>query len=325
MTSLLGLALLSAMLSFAITPIAARCAVRLGVMDLPGPRKAHAKAIPRLGGLAVLLSAGAALLAFGGATGVMSGPRSGSLTVILFGAFAVFLVGLVDDVRGLSAAHKLGLQMLIAIAVSSAGVRVESVTLQGRTYELGSLAPAITVLWIVGLTNAFNLIDGLDGLATGVALISGSTCALILAVRGNQAEASLLAALVGAAIGFLPHNFPPARIFLGDCGSLLFGYCLAATAITGFQKGATALSAGAPLLLFALPLVEAGVSILRRSLRGARAQGFRGLLQVLVADQEHIHHRLVLAGFSPRSVVLLLYTLTFGLCLLALSTVRHVP
>lgn len=323
---LLGLlVLVSAVLAFALTPHVARLATRLGVMDLPGPRKSHRQNVPRLGGLAVAGGAFAGLALVGlpvGGLAVFSGSPHG---VIALGGALIFLVGLADDVRGLSAIHKLLAELAVAVMVVASGVRIESATFLGDSVEFGAVAPFLTVAWIVGLTNAFNLIDGLDGLATGVALISGSTCALILAVRGNHTEAAMLAALVGAAIGFLPHNFSPARIFLGDCGSLLFGYFLATTAITGFQKGATVLSVGAPILLFALPLVETTTSIVRRSLRGARAEGLRGLLHVLVADQEHIHHRLVAAGLSPRSVVLVLYTLTLGLCILALFTVRRVP
>ncbi len=325
MLLLILLVLMSAVLAFALTPHVARLATRLGVLDLPGPRKTHRENVPRLGGLAVIggALAGLALVGVpGGGLAVFTGSPHG---IIALGGALIFLVGLADDVRGLSAVQKLFAELTVAVMVVASGVRIESATFLGGSVEFGALAPVLTVAWIVGLTNAFNLIDGLDGLATGVALISGSTCALILAVRGNHTEAAMLAALVGAAIGFLPYNFSPARIFLGDCGSLLFGYFLATTAITGFQKGATVLSVGAPILLFALPLVETTTSIIRRSLRGARAEGVRGLLQVLVADQEHIHHRLVAAGLTPRSVVLVLYTLTLGLCILALFTVRSAP
>ena len=119
-------------------------------------------------------------------------------------------------------------------------------------------------MWLVGLTNAFNLIDGIDGLAAGIAVIAGAACGAILIARGHAAEAMLLAALVGAALGFLVYNFAPASIFLGDGGSLLFGFMLATTAITGWQKGATALAAGVPLLIFALPIADAASTLIRR-------------------------------------------------------------
>ena len=126
------------------------------------------------------------------------------------------------------------------------------------------LAWPVTLAWIVGLTNAFNLIDGIDGLAAGIAVIAGATCAAILVGRGHAAEAMLLAALVGAALGFLVFNFAPASIFLGDGGSLVFGFVLATTAITGWQKGATALAAGVPMLIFALPIADAVSALVRR-------------------------------------------------------------
>jgi UDP-GlcNAc:undecaprenyl-phosphate GlcNAc-1-phosphate transferase len=309
----------AALASALLTPLVATGARRLGILDPPGPRKAHADGVPRLGGLAVVA---AALLGMAAHVRVSGDPWPLSLGPLLAGGSIVFVVGLVDDVRSVSAPMKLAVELLAAAVVALQGVTIGAVTLLGITVPMGGFAIPITIAWIVGLTNAFNLIDGLDGLATGVALISGTTCALILVVRGNRDEAAVLTALVGAAAGFLPYNFSSARIFLGDCGSLVFGFVLAVTAITGFQKGATALSAGAPLLLFALPIVEAVASVLRRSISGTRQDGWRGLWRVLVADQEHIHHRLVAAGLSPRSVVLLLYTFTLGLSLVALATVR---
>jgi UDP-GlcNAc:undecaprenyl-phosphate GlcNAc-1-phosphate transferase len=314
-----SLLLLAALAALLLTPLVARLAHHFGVVDVPGPRKAHAGSVPRLGGLAVVLGAACGLLAW---SWFFSAALPASLRALLAGGSLVFAVGVLDDVRRTPAWIKLLCELLAAHVVTSYGVAIFSVTLAGVRLPLGPLWYPITILWIVGLTNAFNLIDGLDGLAAGIALISGSTCALILLVRGNGDEALVLIALVGAAAGFLPWNLSPARVFLGDCGSLAFGFTLAVTAITGLQKGATALSVGAPLLLFALPIVETLLSVIRRSLRGTRREGWKGVLEVLVADQEHMHHRLVAAGMTPRSVVLLFYTLTLGLSLVALATVR---
>lgn len=310
-------ALLSAIIALAVTPIVARMAQLFGVVDQPGPRKVHTEAVPRLGGLAILLSAFMAWAITSAFVAVQAPPSH-----VFWGGVGFFLLGAFDDVRGASSWTKLATQIVIASFVVGSGVRMDVVRVVGVPIALGVMAPVLTVLWIVVVTNAFNLIDGLDGLATGVAVISGATCALLYALRGNDAEATSIAALVGAAVGFLPFNFSPARIFLGDSGSLLFGYALAVSAVTGFAKGATALSMAAPLLLFALPLVEMTASIVRRSWAG-RNEGLRGLLRILVADQEHIHHRLVAAGLSPRSVVLLLYTFTLGLSVIALITVRE--
>jgi UDP-GlcNAc:undecaprenyl-phosphate GlcNAc-1-phosphate transferase len=319
-TTLAATFCLAAAAALALTPLVARLAARWGVLDQPGPRRAHAGSVPRLGGLAVVGGAACALLAV---------PRLGFasalalteplLPPVLAGGAVVLALGVWDDVRGLPAAVKLALEILAASLVVGLGVSIERVVVFGRTIDLGVLGPPATVAWIVVVTNAFNLIDGLDGLATGVAIISGATCATLLVRRGHAQEAELLAALLGAASGFLPYNVGPARIFLGDCGSLVFGFMLAVTSVTGLQKGATALSAGALLLLFALPILDTVLSVWRRSVDGTRGAGWRGLLRILAPDQEHVHHRLVAAGLRPRTVVWLMYGVTLVLCLAALQ------
>jgi UDP-GlcNAc:undecaprenyl-phosphate/decaprenyl-phosphate GlcNAc-1-phosphate transferase len=184
------------------------------------------------------------------------------------------------------------------------------------------------MLWILAITNAFNLIDGLDGLAAGLAVIAATTCAIVLLARGERAGALLLVSLVGAIAGFLAYNFHPAKIFLGDSGSLLVGFLLAVTAITGQQKGATTLAVGVPLLIFALPLADISFAIVRRlfgsSSRSADGltAGLRGLSVVFAPDRLHIHHRLLDRGLSHRGVVLLLYGLTLALSALALLTMQ---
>jgi UDP-GlcNAc:undecaprenyl-phosphate GlcNAc-1-phosphate transferase len=167
----------------------------------------------------------------------------------------------------------------------------------------------------VGVTNAFNLMDGLDGLATGLAIIAAATCAAVSISRGDAQGGLLLVALLGALCGFLPFNFNPATIFLGDSGSLVVGYVLAVTAITGLQKGATALAVAVPLLIFALPLSDTLLSVVRR----ARGQGLR---HVFAADRGHVHHRLLGLGLSQRNAVLLLYVVSLSLSLLALATMQ---
>jgi UDP-GlcNAc:undecaprenyl-phosphate GlcNAc-1-phosphate transferase len=312
-------ALASAVVTLLLTPLVAALARRLGALDEPGPRKPHSRAVPRLGGVAVVGGAGLGLWI---ADSVSEAVSLVALLPVLGGAAIVFAIGVVDDLRPRSPWLKLALELLAACVVVAGGIAITSVTLLGTTFSLGPLSYLVTVLWIVGLTNAFNLIDGVDGLAAGIALISGSTCAFISALRGNDAEAAVLVALAGAAAGFLPWNLPPARIFLGDGGSLVFGFTLAVTAITGLQKGATALSSGAVLLLFALPIIEVLVSLVRRSVKGARRQGVRGLLEVLAPDQEHLHHRLLASGMTPVGVLGLLYALTLALSLLAVATAR---
>jgi UDP-GlcNAc:undecaprenyl-phosphate GlcNAc-1-phosphate transferase len=212
-----------------------------------------------------------------------------------------------------------------AAVVMAGGLLIQRVTVLGATWELGWLSWPVTAMWIVGLTNAFNLIDGLDGLAGGIAVIAGATCTTILVVRGHHAEAMILAALVGGALGFLVYNFEPASIFLGDGGSLLFGFALAATAIAGWQKGATALATIVPLLIFALPIADAASALGRRALArpaDGRLSIHATIRRIVEPDQGHIHHRLVALGWSTRQVVLMLYAVTLALSMLALATAR---
>lgn len=234
----------------------------------------------------------------------------------------IFAAGLLDDIRGLGPTPKLLFELTAAAIMMSSGLLIERVTLLGFTWTLGWVAWPVTAAWLVGVTNAFNLIDGVDGLAAGVTGIAGSACAAILIVRGHTPEAMLLAALVGASLGFLVFNFAPASIFLGDSGSLLAGFVLAATAITGWQKGATALATGVPLMLFALPIADSALALFRRSVaRPADGRSIGATLrQIAEPDRQHIHHRMLALGWSVRRTVLVLYAITAILSLLALAT-----
>lgn len=313
MTVYLWLGLTGALLSLMLTPLIGRASTMLGLVDAPGGRKVHAQSVPRLGGVAVVLAAGAAIVVF--APGALVGP-------FLAAGALIFLTGLIDDVRGLGPVPKLALEFAAAAIVMSSGLLIERVTLLGHTWSLGWIAWPVTAAWLVGLTNAFNLIDGIDGLAAGVTALAGSACAAILVARGHAPEAMILAALVGASLGFLVFNFEPASIFLGDSGSLLSGFILASTAITGWQKGATALAAGVPLLIFALPIADSALALLRRSMaRPASGRSIRATLrQIAEPDRDHIHHRLLALGWSVRRTVVILYGITLVLSLLALAT-----
>jgi UDP-GlcNAc:undecaprenyl-phosphate GlcNAc-1-phosphate transferase len=211
------------------------------------------------------------------------------------------------------------------------GIRVEQVSLLGSgSIALGVLAFPLTFLWIVGITNAFNLVDGLDGLATGLAIIAAGSCAIIFFLNGDTQDMQFILILLGALLGFLPYNFNPATIFLGDSGSLVIGYVLAVTAITGSRRGAQTLAVVIPLLIFGLPIIDTLLSMTRRfvgSLRMLQASRTRFKERVLctkhmfAADQRHIHHRLLALGFSHRNAVLLLYALALGLSGLAFVSV----
>jgi UDP-GlcNAc:undecaprenyl-phosphate GlcNAc-1-phosphate transferase len=281
------------------------------------------RSVPRLGGLAVVLSATVAL---GLVSMLPPTPVDPSVWHAMRPFFRsgglIFLIGLVDDVRGLGPGLKLVCEFAAAAIVMSSGLLIERVTILGSTWPLGWLAWPVTAGWLVGVTNAFNLIDGVDGLAPGITAIAGGACVAILVARGHAPEAMLLSAFVGAAIGFLYFNFAPASIFLGDSGSLLAGFLLAATAITGWQKGATALATGVPLLIFALPIADSALALARRSLaRPEDGRSIRSILrQIAEPDRDHIHHRMLALGWSERRTVLMLYAVTALLSLLALAT-----
>ena len=327
MTVYLALILVGSVGALLLTPVVTRTSEALGLVDAPGGRKVHSTSVPRAGGVAIVLSAGATLSALalvGQSLGVVV-PSFAPLTPILLGSLLVFTIGLVDDFRPVRVRLKIVVQIAAAALVMASGLLIERLTIVGQTWQLGMLSWPVTLAWIVGLTNAFNLIDGIDGLAAGIAVIAGTTCAAILVGRGHVAEAMLLCVLVGAAVGFLAYNFAPASIFLGDGGSLVFGFVLATTAITGWQKGATALAAGVPILIFALPLADTLSALLRRAWRApSTGRGSLGevLRQITEPDREHIHHRLVNLGWSTRSTVLILYGVTLLLSLVAYMTAR---
>jgi UDP-GlcNAc:undecaprenyl-phosphate GlcNAc-1-phosphate transferase len=304
----------TALLALVLTPGVRAVARRWDLVDAPGDRKIHTVSIPRVGGVGVALAMALALTALA-AGGQATAADFQAWLPVLLGGLVIFGVGLWDDVRPLAPWVKLLGQLAGAGLAVALGVRIEHVTLSGSIVGLGPLALPLTILWIVGLTNAFNVMDGLDGLATGLAIIAAATCAIVSLLRDDVQGGVLLVVLLGALCGFLPYNFNPATIFLGDSGSLVVGYVLAVTAITSFQKGATALVVIGPLLLFALPISETLHSVIRR-LRG------HGLRHVFLADQQHVHHRLLGLGLSHRKAVLLLYGVSLSFSLLALTILR---
>lgn len=323
MTLYLLICLLGAGLALLLTPVVGRGSTLLGLVDAPGGRKVHVHSVPRLGGLAVVLAAGASILLVPLLRPDAIDPlTSPAMRPFLLAGGLIFAAGLIDDVRGLGPATKLLLEFAAAVVMMSSGLLIERVTLLGSTWALGWAAWPVTAAWLVGLTNAFNLIDGVDGLAAGITALAGAACGAILIVRGHAPEAMLLAALVGAMLGFLVYNFAPASIFLGDSGSLVAGFLLAATAITGWQKGATALATGVPLMIFALPIADSALALARRSTaRPANGRSIAAMLRrIAEPDRQHIHHRLLALGWSVRRTVFILYGITAILSLLALAT-----
>lgn len=311
-------ALVAFALSALFTPVLRRLAHVVGATDRPNDRKMHTEVIPRLGGVAVMVSAAAALALVPPVLRSLTGasPELGDARVWIalgFGGLLIFGVGLWDDVRTLPAWVKLLVQIGAAAVVVSQDIVMHRFTVMSTTVELGWLSVPLTIAWLVGITNAFNLIDGLDGLAAGLGVIACATTATLFVVRGNAAGALPLVAVLGAAAGFLPYNFFPASIFLGDAGSLSLGFVLAVTSISGWQKGATAIAIGGPFLVLALPIFDTLASVARRLPHSGR---------LFEADRRHLHHWLVASGLSVRTAVLFLYAVALLGSALALATSR---
>ncbi|MGH7895514.1 MAG: glycosyltransferase family 4 protein [Candidatus Binatia bacterium] len=321
MTHLLVLAVIAATLAFALTPGVRWLATRLHAIDRPGRRRVHQGAVPRLGGLAVL---GAVLgtLAVGPIVGVdvvsLLAARGWNLGWLLAGVLLTVATGVRDDTRGLKPLPKLGLVVAASGVALAGGYGLRGFTdpFTGTYVELGPLGGLATLCWIVVVTNAFNLVDGLDGLASGVALIASATLLAVSLIEGREDVALLWAVLGGALAGFLPYNFFPARIFLGDSGSLLLGYLLAVLALQSLEKGATLVVILAPVLALGLPVTEVVSTVVRRTVSQGAGSIFR-------ADRGHIHHRLLRGGLSHRGAVLALYAVCAvlgGLSFLAVIT-----
>lgn len=309
----------AAVIALVVTPLVRLLALRIGVVDEPGGRRVHQGAVPRLGGVAVLVAGVGALVlarALGLEVFAVLLSYGWSLQWLLAGTLLMVAVGVADDVWGLGPAPKLAVEILAAFMALAGGYGFTAVTnpFTGGYIQLGTLGGLFTLLWVVGITNAFNLIDGLDGLAAGTGLIASVTLLVVSLIEGRP-DATLLAATVaGALAGFLYFNFSPASIFLGDSGSLLLGYLLAVVSVQSLQKGATTVVIIAPILALGLPILDTLLAVARRFLVSGFASIFR-------ADQEHIHHRLVDMGMTQRRAVLVLYAVCVALGLMAFLAV----
>ena len=330
-----GIIIFIAMCSaMALTPLVRIAAIRFGALDHPGARKIHHTAIPRLGGVSVYLSFVVTLgivVLFSKVFGEEVRFEAVFWKPLFYGGAIVLLVGAWDDVRSVPVLVKFAFQIAAAAVAIGFGVRIDHISALGYgAMDLGVLALPLTFLWIVSITNAFNLIDGLDGLATGLAIIAAGASAAIFSLRGNMEEVLPLIILLGVLAGFLRYNFSPASIFLGDSGSLLIGYGLSVISVSGSQKGSMALAIMVPLFIFALPIFDVLLAVARRFVSAPRQRGNTSgslgtrllyLRHIFQADQSHMHHRLLKAGLSQRDAVVLLYTMALGLALLAVVSV----
>jgi UDP-GlcNAc:undecaprenyl-phosphate/decaprenyl-phosphate GlcNAc-1-phosphate transferase len=289
-----------------LTPAARALAFRVGALDVPDSRKVHGKVMPRLGGLAVIGAILLALLAIQTVPALQKRMLTSEMLLALaLGLLPVIVVSFIDDIRPLRAAPKFAAHILGASMAVSVGIRLNpEITVFGDKLPIGWLAIPISIIWIAGITNAFNIVDGLDGLSAGLALISALSLGAVSLVVGKYPLAVAAFAIAGGLLGFLPYNIHPAKIFLGDTGSASVGFLLGCLAL----GGGTTLNAGlaiiVPLLALGLPLAETFVSMARRALR--RLEGDTGA-QVFGADRRHFHHRLLDLGLTHRNAVLTLY------------------
>lgn len=316
MYSLIFLGLTSAMLTLVMTPLVRNLAWRFELIDQPDQqRKIHLAPTPRMGGVAIfaaVLCAYALLLAVRLSSGHIVWEDLPLVTRIAPAFGVVFAVGLIDDIFALRPWIKLIAQLAAASYAWSSGIRVS--TLAGHPF-VGMVSFLVTIFWIVLCTNAINLIDGLDGLATGVSLFAALTMAGAALLTHNFAMALVVVPLAGALFGFLRYNFHPASIFLGDSGSLTLGFLLGCSGAVWSEKSATILGLTAPLLVLAVPILDVGIAIVRRGLRGRPIFG---------ADRAHIHHKLLALGLAPRHVDLVIYSIcAMGSVAALLLTVYH--
>lgn len=296
MENILYLVFAAALISFATTPIVKVIAKKTGAIDIPKmERKIHSAPTPLLGGLAI----------FAGIIIAMCLKESGlskSEIGILIGAAIILAGGVLDDIYDLKPILKLAFQISAVIALMLFNVDIQIITnplsVNNSYFNVGILSIPITFIWVIGVTNAINLIDGLDGLAAGIALISAFTM-FIIALLNNRYDAMVLSAILcGAVSGFIPYNFNPASIFMGDTGSQLLGFLLAGISIEGAIKSATAFAVVAPIIALGVPIYDTLFAIIRRKLNGK---------PIMSGDRGHLHHRLMEAGLSQRQTVVVMY------------------
>ena len=293
-------------IALASTPIVKSFAQKVGAMDVPGEaRRVHDHPIPRMGGLAIFFGFIISVILFCDITRQVQG--------ILIGAVIMVAMGAIDDIVSLNAWLKLVIQIIAAIIAVLFGVVIEVVTnpnviSQTEHLVLGVLSVPITILWITGITNSVNLIDGLDGLACGVSCIASVTMLVVALMVSELNVAVILAALAGACIGFIPYNFNPAKIFMGDTGALLLGYVLATTSVVGLFKFYAIVTFAVPLLALAVPLLDTTFAFCRRIIHKQSP---------MKPDRGHFHHRLIDMGLSQKQAVAILYSVSAVLGLMA--------
>ena len=299
------------LISFVATPVVKSLAEKVGAVDVPKDnRRMHKHPIPRMGGLAIFLGFLLSTLVFV--------PLSTPLRGMLLGSVIIVILGIIDDIHALPAMPKFIVQIVAALIAVLHGNVIEvlsnpNIFSENPYWVLGPWAIPISVIWIVAITNAVNLIDGLDGLAVGVATISSLTMLVIAMLVSDNLVALMMAALAGGCIGFIPYNHNPAKIFMGDTGSTFLGFVLATVSIQGLFKFYTIVSFAVPFLMLGLPLFDTCFAILRRLSKGQNPMS---------PDRSHVHHRLIDMGFNQKQAVAILYVISaiLGLSAVVLTT-----
>lgn len=294
--------------TYLVTPSVKRLALRWGAVDKPDARKVHRGIVPRLGGLAIYAGFIASVLA--------SVHLTWELVGLLAGGTAILLLGVADDIFQLPAKVKLAGQIAAASVLLLFDIRIDWLTNPfGGMIYLDFWAIPFTVLWVVSLTNMLNLIDGLDGLAAGVSTIAAVTIFLMALDQNFWLVAVLTAALAGSALGFLHFNFNPAKIFMGDTGSMFLGYMLAAVSVVGTVKSAATIALIVPMVALGLPIMDTACAIIRR---------FNNGQPIFKPDRGHVHHRLLDMGLTQTQVVLVLYlvSIILGVSAIILTEVK---
>lgn len=312
MKSFIAPFLLATVISYLSTPLVRKLAFKVGAVDIPkDDRRVHKEAMPLIGGLAIFVAVIVVTLIFL--------PLEKEIISIIIGGTVIVIGGIIDDLKELKPKTKFMFQIIAGLILIFGDVKVDFITnpftKNSSLLYLNWLSIPITLFWVVGITNTLNFIDGLDGLSAGVAMISSITL-MIVASKGytsNYISVIIMsAAIAGACLGFLPFNFNPAKIFMGDTGALFLGFMLAAITIEGVMKSVATIAIVAPILILSVPIFDTTFAIFRRLLNGQ---------SISAADKGHLHHRLLSRGYSQRKSVLILYGISgiFGLFAILVS------
>ena len=304
-----------------LTPIVIKLCRKYNIVDIPkDSRRVHSKPMPRIGGVAIVTSMLIGFLIYYLLTkDIPSIALNEKFLGYIIGGLIIATMGLIDDLVNLRARYKFFFQLAAGLVVYYFGIRITGIKIPFIYPDMIDFAwwidLPLTLLWIIGVTNAINLIDGLDGLAAGITAISATSLLIIFIATSASLEAIIISAvLVGAVLGFLPYNFNPAKTFMGDVSANFLGFTMAVVSILGFAKGYTMIAIIAPVLVLGIPIFDTIFAMVRRFLKGQ---------PMLKPDGGHIHHRLIKRGFSQRQAVILLYTITTLLCMLAVLLVAE--